>query len=721
MKRTKSKGKAPGIRLVAWQGGATAAVVVAGLAGSAAIAAPGDLDPSFGETGRKSGITLPWFGSLRTVEVQDDDAVIFGGGGEYDYYNYFDDFFGRLLPDGTLDAGFVPAALEQVALYDTALQSDGKLVGTGVVSQPDGRQKLVVFRLLSGGAIDAGFGLNGLVVVSDGSSNREAGYSVIVDPDDRIVVAGERGSNLLVARLLPDGAFDTSFGTGGIVTGLQVLGGTQRIARVPSGGYRVIGAFTSGMGYGCRVAGVTALGALDPAFGSGGYAYPPSGANGAATCTSLGVLSDGRVVVAGQDEIGESFADRMLLNGAADTGFDASLVASRFQWVSALGIGPTGKIFVAGTDQSGFSGAMVARLLADGALDTEYGRSGTTFVDPQVRLGQGAYVSDLQVADDHGLVVGGNYYSWLNGSEGFVARLQGDGAAGGPGVFSIIRPRILATEAGGSAVLSVRRSGGSTGAVAVTYTTSSFPWALSGGSTYAPGNSAATSDFTASTGRLTWADGDATEREIVVPIVADTTVEEPEWFAVELSAPEGGAGLGYQAAQVEIAGTSYPYGDLVIFAGSAAASEGTTAGFYVARNFYSQGAVSVTVRAAAAGTATPGDDFRNTTTTWQDVVVSWADGDAGAKYIPVQIVADGSAESAETLTLEIVSPTGGALLGTATQASVQIIAQSSPPPARDPPKSRNGGGSFGWLGAMLAGLAGALRRSRRPHEGATNA
>jgi MYXO-CTERM domain-containing protein len=54
-----------------------------------------------------------------------------------------------------------------------------------------------------------------------------------------------------------------------------------------------------------------------------------------------------------------------------------------------------------------------------------------------------------------------------------------------------------------------------------------------------------------------------------------------------------------------------------------------------------------------------------------------------------------------------VSPTGGALLGTEKEANV--IISDSPPPPRSPSGS-GGGGSFGWLGALLLGLAGALRR-----------
>jgi hypothetical protein len=309
-------------------------------------------------------------------------------------------------------------------------------------------------------------------------------------------------------------------------------------------------------------------------------------------------------------------------------------------------------------------------------------------------------------------VVGGNGASYWSGGGPFVARLIGESAGGSHGVLSVMQGRVLGTEQDGRAVLSVRRTGGSQGAVAVAYATRDFPLPPAAGSQYAPGERATSgADYTVTTGRLTWADGDIAEREIVVPIASDANAEKPEFFEVVLEAPEGGAGLGVFGADVEIAGASYPAGDLTIQAGTSSEREGREASFWVSRNFYSQGAVSVTVRVAAGGSATPGQDFSNPgSKDWQDVVLTWADGEMGQKYLPVLIAADGIAEQQEeSFTLELVSPTGGATLGDATQATVQITDLPPPPP---PPAADRGGGSFGSLGALLLGLGGALRRRR---------
>ncbi|MGB7738545.1 MAG: Calx-beta domain-containing protein [Steroidobacteraceae bacterium] len=712
-RRKKTKGsKSPLIRLVGLEAAAVAAAAAAGMTGSPAMAAPGDLDPSFGDVGRQSDIEVSYFSSLWSVDVQGDDSVLFGGGGDYDYYGSYEDYFvGRLLPNGAPDASFAAAALQATAVYDTALQSDGKVIGVGTARQPDGRRKLVVFRLRPDGSLDPDFGLGGLVIISDGGGSREAGYSVVIDPDGRIVVAGQRADSLLVARLLANGALDADFGSGGIYRGPDAIGSSVRIARAASGGYRVIASLTGGMGWDCSVIGLTAAGVPDAAFGIGGYATPQS----SLFCSSLAVQPDGRILLGGVDGNASGYVGRLLANGAIDPAFDADVVRDRFKSVNALAVGAGGSVFVTGNDRTGFSGALVVRLLADGTLDTLFGRAGATSVDPTSRRASFPTINDMKVVDGERLVVGGNdNSSWPRSA--FVARLLGNAGASSPGVLGMKQQRVLGTEQGGQAVLSVRRTGGSAGAVAVTYVTGDFPAPPSAGSEYAPGERATSgADYTVTTGRLTWADGDVGEREIVVPIASDTNAEKPEFFEVVLESPEGGAGLGAFGADVEIAGASYPVGDLTIAAGSSSVREGDLAGFYVSRNYYGQGAISVTVRVAVGGSATPGQDFRSpdSNADWQDVVLAWEDGETGGKYVPVFIVRDTLDEPAESFTLELVSPTGGAALGDTTQATVQINASStpsSPPPAAS--GGSRGGGAVGGLGAMLLALGGALRRRR---------
>ncbi len=155
MKRKKSKGKSPLIRLV----GLEAAAAAASIAGSPAMAAPGDLDPSFGDVGRQSSVHYSDF-PLWSIDVQADDAVLFGGGGEYCYWGCYEDYFvGRLLPNGTPDASFAAAALERYWSFSTRRCSLTARSSRGWLHQRQG--KLQVFRLRPDGALDPDFGLGG--------------------------------------------------------------------------------------------------------------------------------------------------------------------------------------------------------------------------------------------------------------------------------------------------------------------------------------------------------------------------------------------------------------------------------------------------------------------------------------------------------------------------------------------------------------------------------
>jgi hypothetical protein len=81
------------------------------------------------------------------------------------------------------------------------------------------------------------------------------------------------------------------------------------------------------------------------------------------------------------------------------------------------------------------------------------------------------------------------------------------------------------------AVLYVTRTGGSTGAVDLSYGT-------------VDGSAGLDSDFERPTTPLHWEDGDTSPKPIVVPIILDAVTEPDETFRVWLRDPSGGATLG---------------------------------------------------------------------------------------------------------------------------------------------------------------------------------
>jgi choice-of-anchor B domain-containing protein len=85
-------------------------------------------------------------------------------------------------------------------------------------------------------------------------------------------------------------------------------------------------------------------------------------------------------------------------------------------------------------------------------------------------------------------------------------------------------------ESAGSAVVRLQRSGGYVGAVSIQYTTGD-------------GSASSSGDYTATTGTLTWPDGDVSERTVTIPITNDIQTESDEGLTITLSNPNGGASI----------------------------------------------------------------------------------------------------------------------------------------------------------------------------------
>ena len=94
-----------------------------------------------------------------------------------------------------------------------AVQSDGKIVVADVNNQANG---FSVARFNINGTIDTSFGVNGFAVAPAGMLPTDKATAVAVQPDNKIVAVGTTsvggGNNFVVVRYNPNGQVDTSFG-----------------------------------------------------------------------------------------------------------------------------------------------------------------------------------------------------------------------------------------------------------------------------------------------------------------------------------------------------------------------------------------------------------------------------------------------------------------------------------------------------------------------------
>ena len=88
----------------------------------------------------------------------------------------------------------------------------------------------------------------------------------------------------------------------------------------------------------------------------------------------------------------------------------------------------------------------------------------------------------------------------------------------------------------------------------------------------------------------------------------------------------------------------------------------------VHRTGNSSGTVGVTASTVAGGSATAGADFTATTT-----VLTWEDGDISPKTFTIAVLPDSLAEPDETVMLQLSAPTGGAIPGSQTAATLTIL------------------------------------------------
>ena len=346
-----------------------------------ASAANGDLDPAFG-TGGVTIITsgpLPNSndGAIAVVRQSTGKVVVVGNAVTLT----------RLTVTGAVDTTFGtagrlfinPSPTHPLTAYHAIGQPDDKIVIATTSSGPHA----LIYRLLPDGAPDATFGTAGVATLdlsADGIAEN-AIQRIALQPDGKLVLAGGEGNGMLVVRLNANGTRDTAFGTNGhVVTnaGAGIVLTANALALYGDGRIAV-GAST-------RVARLLADGAIDTTLPFGSYIVTP------VDVATLATQSDGKLLVAMAGFTGIPLVARYTPGGLLDTdpatGFGVLSGPSRpGTVVPPISVGAmahsAGTIVIAGSfaeiccsnSLAQVQGA-VARLLADGSLDPAYGNSG---------------------------------------------------------------------------------------------------------------------------------------------------------------------------------------------------------------------------------------------------------------------------------------------------------------------------------------------------------
>jgi uncharacterized delta-60 repeat protein len=297
---------------------------------------------------------------------------------------------------GTLDPSFAGLGYKYTAFsgkdeaYDLAIQTDGKIVTVGRSVNTSNLSDVAIARFLPNGALDNTFGNAGKVIITDTRVDQHV-ESVAIQPNGKIVATGRykslstvQGSNIyyfMTIRLNSNGTLDNTFnGTGKILTTFNL---------------------------------------------SNCFAH------------SIALQTDGKIVVGGQNYNGAYYdfaLARYNSNGTLDNTFGISgkktfSVSTKDDYCNEIAIQPNGRIVAAGITAKaagGYRAVAVVRFLSTGSPDNSFGSNGIVITEANDDAG------GLSVAlqTDNKIVVSGHSMN-DNDLQGYfvVARYNADGSA----------------------------------------------------------------------------------------------------------------------------------------------------------------------------------------------------------------------------------------------------------------------------------------------------
>jgi len=276
----------------------------------------------------------------------------------------------------------------------------------------------------------------------------------------------------------------------------------------------------------------------------------------------------------------------------------------------------------------------------------------------------------------------------IEADETFTVRLatpSGGTIADGEGVCTIVNDdapgsfqfgaAAYSVNESGSAVVTVSRTGGRSGVVTVDYSTND-------------GTANAGADYTASSGTLTFNEGEAS-KTFAVPITEDSSDEEDETVNLILSGPTGGAALGTQntavlriidddATRVRFSDATYTAaedaGRVVVTVTRGGDTSATTTVEYATLDDPS--AVRCDDTATMPGVAFARCDYATTIDT-----LTFAPGERQKTFI-VPLIDDAHVENNETVQLKLSNPIGGVL--DTQNTALLVITNNDAPGAPNP-------------------------------------
>ncbi|MFT4689948.1 MAG: putative delta-60 repeat protein, partial [Limisphaerales bacterium] len=310
---------------------------------------------------------------------------------------------------GDLDASFDPSTGAGNQVYSVRAQTDGRFVIGGLFTSYNGTPRARLARINEDGSLDTTF--------DPGLGASDNVWAILVQSDGKIIVGGQFGSFAgqlgRLVRVDSSGNLDPGFNAGGASIGNGMV---KEVIELSSGKILVMGSFST-----FNEASVTKIIRLDADGNLDGTWDAGSGPNN--TVNSALEQPDGKIVIVGAFTSVNGMSmlrlARLEADGALDTGFSNPNINGTINTVVRQS---DGQLLIGGAFYSvnGTIHRRLARLNTDGSIDTT--------------MEQRSFSADVDIIDlqpDGKIVAAGNFVTIDGGVHSRVVRLNSDGTIDG--------------------------------------------------------------------------------------------------------------------------------------------------------------------------------------------------------------------------------------------------------------------------------------------------
>ena len=406
----------------------------------------GDLDPSFG-IGGIAGVNVPGTESEYVTVVDVANGRTFLGG-------VIPGRTPNGAPQSRVALAVLDAAGNRVTSFsgdgietellsvsggvlDLAVQADNKIVVLAGENYYESDPRRVLARFNTNGSLDSSFG------GGDGQVVLDAGESLALAPGGKIVVAAPRSNGRIgVARFTSSGAADGQVAANVGTTNTADLGNVFDVVVQPDGRVIVAGEVYEPLGTdGVIVRFSSSLAGLDSSFGGGdgivvfdsGFPY-----DNYDRVSALALDAQGRIVAGVSIGAGMASVERLTPSGDPDSFAESDFAYRIGGSVKDVSVAPDGRIVASG--QTFYDGDALIRFNANGGRDTSFGGGDGTLFDNRENENVGGPFSDVQ-PDGRIITAGIGFAAFRHVSSNSTP--VGGAALGGDGVL-----RVTGTDAG---------------------------------------------------------------------------------------------------------------------------------------------------------------------------------------------------------------------------------------------------------------------------------